>query len=534
MLVEDLRGHLGDSVEVQGMLESKIVELERGYRELVSAVEGRNKAWSELKAQSAALTDENTSLKSHISPLETELHSTRDQIKSLTEKLDFLTAETAAYQQTAPSPPSKPSESLKEKLRKSEQIIETLKLENAKLKSSAGDRMTTIRSNVALKQQIDHLKTDIHRLELEAEIPKKAAIGLLAAFVLAWKERVVKTWVLGMLVKDRGSPRLSSHPHENVTHLKDKIDELRVRHRNLFSQILALIRAKENTSLDLSRCGIPQDWLELLFTSFSQCERLSDINLSYNRLGDAVISYILRCEEAGKRLRKVNLGYIGMTSAGLSQLLEGLKTSQLEGLDVSGTPANVLELAEFVRGKATLKELGIADIGLQHPADISALADALAESQVHSLDISSNPLPSAKLHSLLMQLSKQSWSRLYLSSISLLDSHTDLLCQLLQHSPYLQEISLAYTRLSASSLEHICEALASCKELCKLDASGTAVPVAAMCRLLQSCPGLLELQMKGIALTGEEFALLGEAVAQATNLQVCLIDPPLRSDFSLV
>jgi len=533
MLVEDLRGRLGGRVEMQAALESKIGTLELGYRQLVSAVEGRNKAWNDLKGQSTALVDENTHLKSYISTLEAGLKAAKDEIRTLMEKLDFLTAETVAYQQTAPSPLAKPSESLKEKLRKAEQTIDALKQEKAKWKSQGQERMAAIRSNVALKQQIDTFKDNIRKLELETEIPKKAAVGLLAAFVLAWKERVVKTWVLGKIVQGRAA-HIGSNQSENVSTLKEKIDELRVRHRNLFSQILALIRSKEVTVLDLSRCGVPQDWLELLFTSLSQGERLSDINLSYNRLGDAVIPHILRFDQIGNRLKRVNLGYTGLTSAGVSQLLEGLQASLLEGLDLSGNAVIVQELTEFVRAKPTLKELGIAEISLQYPADVMTLADALTESQVQSLNISSNPIPNSQLHNFLTRLATQSWNSLQLSSTSLFDTHTDLLCTILQHSPYFQALSLAHTHLSASSLDRICLVLETCKHLSKLDASGTAVPVSAVCRLLQSCAGLLELQLKEIVLTGEEFGLLGEAVAQATNLQVCLIDPPLRTDFSLV
>lgn len=533
MLVEDLKGHLAGSVEMQTALETKIATLERGYQQLISAVEGRNRAWSELKGQSTALIDENAHLKSRISTLDADLKAAKDEIRTLTEKLDFLTAETVAYQQTAPSPPAKPSESLKEKLRKAEQTIDALKQEKAKWKLQGQERMAAIRTNVALKQQIDNFKDNIRKLELETEIPKKAAIGLLAAFVLTWKERVLKTWVLGKIL--RGSvPHIVPIQHENVSNLKDKIEELRIRHRNLFSQILALISSKEITVLDLSRCGVPQDWLELLFTSLSQGERLSDINLSYNRLGDAVIPHILQFDRIGNRLKRVNLGYTALTSAGVSQLLEGLETSLMEGLDLSGNAVIISELTEFVRKTQTLKELGIAEIGLQYPADTMALADALAESQVHSLNISSNPIPSSQLHNFLTRLSDQSWSRLHLSSTSLFDTHTDLLCHILQHSPNFQELSLAYTHLSSSSLQHICQVLESCQTLSKLNASGTAVPVLAICRLMQSCAGLLELQLKDIVLTGEEFGLLGEAVAQATNLQVCLIDPPLRADFSLV
>ena len=527
MTIEDLSGHLSYSLTSQSQLESKILTLEHGYQQLITVIEGKTRLTSELRSQNSLLNEENSQLKSQLSSLTSHLQSAQDEIKSLTEKIDFLTAETTAYQQTAPSPPTKHAETIKEKLRKAELTIETLKQEKIKLKTQGWERMTAIRTNVALKQQVELLKKELESGKTEANKAKKALLGVVTAVILKYKKKYTKLWVFNGLKSGENDQKSQS---DLIFSLKSKIDDLRTRHRNLFSQSLSLFPCSDSISIDLHHCGIPAEWIDWLFTRLNTVENVVSLDLSGNRVGDMVVGHVLRL----KRLRKVNVGYTGLSGVGTRGLMEGLKGLDVESVNIGGNEVNVRDLTEFVRDTQGLKELGIAEIGVQLPSDVKILGETISESGLKALDVSGNPMSGTQLQSFLGYIGTMKWQKLSLARTSLSDVHSDLLYRLINASPDLQELSIAYTHFSSSTLSLLCHSLHSCLHLHKLDASGTVIPVPSLCTLLTHCPSLFELHLKDISFTEDELTRLGQTVSTAVNLQVCLIDQPREVALSLV
>ncbi|XP_072133528.1 uncharacterized protein [Mobula birostris] len=349
-----------------------------------------------------------------------------------------------------------------EALRNSKCEIQKLWLRDVGLTDSgAEDLASALRTNPSLTE-----------LNLGANKLGDSGMKLVSAALRNTECKIQKLWLYDVGLTANGAKEIISTLSTNRS-----LKELSLNDNKLGDSGVKLV----SDALRVSECKIQKLWLrdvgltdsgvEDLVSALSTNPKLTELNLSYNKLGDSGVKLVSAAlKNSDCKIQKLWLMDVGLTDSAAGDFVSALSTkTSLMVLSLNNNKLRdsgvKLVSAALMKSRCKLQELGLRDVGLTD-SGAGDLASALRTNpSLTELNLNDNQLGDSgvKLLSAALGNPECKLQKLQLDNIGLTDSGAKDLASALSTNPSLTELNLSVNKLGDSGMKLVSEALRNSK-----------------------------------------------------------------------
>ncbi|XP_072133413.1 uncharacterized protein [Mobula birostris] len=409
-----------------------------------------------------------------------------------------------------------------EALRNSKCEIQKLWLRDVGLTDSgAEDLASALRTNPSLTE-----------LNLGANKLGDSGMKLVSAALRNTECKIQKLWLYDVGLTANGAKEIISTLSTNRS-----LKELSLNDNKLGDSGVKLV----SDALRVSECKIQKLWLrdvgltdsgvEDLVSALSTNPKLTELNLSYNKLGDSGVKLVSAAlKNSDCKIQKLWLMDVGLTDSAAGDFVSALSTkTSLMVLSLNNNKLRdsgvKLVSAALMKSRCKLQELGLRDVGLTD-SGAGDLASALRTNpSLTELNLNDNLLGDSgvKLLSAALGNPECKLQKLQLDNIGLTDSGAKDLASALSTNPSLTELNLSVNKLGDSGVKLVSEALRNSKcEIQKLwlrDVGLTDSGAEDLASALRTNPSLTELNL-GANKLGDSGMKLVSAALRNTECKI--------------
>ncbi|XP_072890975.1 NACHT, LRR and PYD domains-containing protein 12-like isoform X2 [Hemitrygon akajei] len=254
--------------------------------------------------------------------------------------------------------------------------------------------------------------------------------------------------------------------NRSLTELYLSVDKLRDSRVKLVSAALWNPECKIQ-KLRLGYVGLTDSGAEDLASALSTNTSLTELDLSNNKLGDSgvkLVSVALRNPEC--KIQRLRLWDVGLTDSGAEDLASALSTkSSLTELDLSynklGDSGVKLVSVALRNPECKIQKLELYNVGLTDSGAEDLVSALSTNPSLTELYLSNNDLGDSgvKLVSAALRNPECKIQKLWLNSVGLTDSGAEDLASVLSTNPSLTELDLSYNKLGDSGVKLVSVAL---------------------------------------------------------------------------
>ncbi|XP_072133414.1 uncharacterized protein [Mobula birostris] len=409
-----------------------------------------------------------------------------------------------------------------EALKISECKIQKLSLRNVGLTDSGvEDLLSALRTNPSLTE-----------LNLSGNKLGDSGVKLVSEALRNSECKIQKLWLYDVGLTANGAKEIISTLSTNRS-----LKELSLNDNKLGDSGVKLV----SDALRVSECKIQKLWLrdvgltdsgvEDLVSALSTNPKLTELNLSYNKLGDSGVKLVSAAlKNSDCKIQKLWLMDVGLTDSAAGDFVSALSTkTSLMVLSLNNNKLRdsgvKLVSAALMKSRCKLQELGLRDVGLTD-SGAGDLASALRTNpSLTELNLNDNLLGDSgvKLLSAALGNPECKLQKLQLDNIGLTDSGAKDLASALSTNPSLTELNLSVNKLGDSGVKLVSEALRNSKcEIQKLwlrDVGLTDSGAEDLASALRTNPSLTELNL-GANKLGDSGMKLVSAALRNTECKI--------------
>lgn len=364
----------------------------------------------------------------------------------------------------------------------------------------------------------------------------KAGLTILHTFFKSYSSKqvhsifsMIKFWIYkrAKIQEELESKVTFNQLQQNFSHRAESLNEIRACSKKYFSQLvntISCVNDQKPLEIELSNCELSKDWLELLLQSIENNSSVTELNLGSNSLSDEcgiLIAGWLKTDSFLKCLILRNNDFNEMVT---SSIIEAVCIqNQIVMLDISENIVSVESINYLIQNSTGISDLVIENCGLSGE-DIRKVLNIAKNSNLSGLFVSYNPITKPTLKAILDGFQATALKNIGLSGLPFDDADVKDICMLVNKKPYLEILHLAHVDISEQAMSRILDCLCKHDDLKEIDLTGTSLHIPHVCVVIETCAFLKTIVLREIAVSPRDYSYLAETIKKSPQLEVCLLD----------
>jgi hypothetical protein len=367
------------------------------------------------------------------------------------------------------------------------------------------------------------------------EVQKSGALALKSLLKRFMEKQVdsvfsmIKFWIYkkSKIQEELESKVIPIQLQQNFSHRAESLNEIRACNKKYFSQLVNLISSvndQKPLEIELSNCDLSLEWLELLFHSLENNSSVTELNLGSNSLSDDCGRTITEWLKIDSYLKCLILRNNDFNDLMTFNIIEAIcSQNQIVMLDISENVVSVESIIYLIQNSSTISDLVIENCGLSGE-DIRKILSIAKNSTLSGLFVSYNPITKQSIKAILEGFQMTGLKNIGLSGLPIEDADVKDICTLINKKPYLEILHLAHVDISEQAMSRVLDCLCKHDDLKEIDLTGTSLHIPHVCVVIETCAFLKTIVLREISVSPRDYSYLAETIKKSPQLEVCLLD----------